>query len=320
MARKVFFCIFGGDNSQKRNFMLGYCYNTKEIRLILPILKKCFAFNYAEISCELANIVNKHVKEKRLNKELLARYSNNAALYGLYSDDIIKIPVSKNFETKLENLKSLCATFYEDKGVADTDPYKVLGFISAIFDRERSKSGKEAFPDYEEESTEAKIKEKIKSDLYLLYIALHRKGKRNSPIKICLKGDSPHEIRNFDGWMFRLLDEHITKEVGNITLEEAKRELAQVKEQKGRKSKDPYLNYIINGIYNFISSLIPNEEKLVTVRQCEFICKYLFIMGLISDHDRLYDINHLQSTIRSLITSQCTPVQRHGQLVQIPHL
>lgn len=312
MAREVFFCTFGEITPQKRNFMLGYCYNTKEIRLILPILEKCFAFNHAEISCELANIVNKHMKEKRLNEELLARYGNDAALYGLYSDDIIEIPVSESFEAKLENLKSLCATFYEDKGVADTYPYKVLSFISAIFDRERSKSGKEAFPDYEEESTEAKIKEKIKSDLYLLYIALHRKrkGKSNSPIKICLKGDSPHEIRNFDGWMFRLLDEHIAKEVGNITLEEAKQKLAQVKEQKGRKSKDPYLNYIINGVYNFIS--LTNEEKSVTVRQCKFIREYLFVMGLISEHDKLYDINHLQSTIRSLITSQCTPVQRHG--------
>ena len=104
--------------------------------------------------------------------------------------------------------------------------------------------------------------------------------------------------------MFRLLDEHITKEVGTITLEEAKEKLAQVKESKGRKSKAPYLNYIINGIYNS-----------VTVEQCKFVRKYLLAMGFISSHDKLYDINHLQSTIKSLISSKSTPVQRHGQSI-----
>ena len=295
--------------------MLEYSYSTKDIRLILPLLKEHFAFDYVEISHELASVVNTHMREKRLNQELLAEYSDDIALYGLHSDETIAIPVPDDFEAKLEKLKSVCAMFCENKDVEDT--YSVLSFISAIFDKEKNRLSKEAFSGFEDEATDAKIKNKIQLDLYRLYIALHNKPelKNNSPIKICFKSDSPHEITNFDGWMFRLLDEHITKEVGTITLEEAKEKLAQVKESKGRKSKAPYLNYIINGIYNFISPLIPNEKKSVTVEQCKFVRKYLLAMGFISSHDKLYDINHLQSTIKSLISSKSTPVQRHGQSI-----
>ena len=314
MTGGVFFRTFG-EITKKEDCMLGYSYSTKDIRLILPLLKEHFAFDYVEISCELASVVNTHMKEKRLNKELLTKYSDDIALYGLHSDETITIPVSDDFEAKLEKLRSVCAMFCENKDVEDT--YRVLSFISAIFYREKNRLSKEAFSDFEDEVTDAKIKDKIQLDLCRLYIALHDKPKlkNNSPIKICFKGDSPHEITNFDGWMFRLLDEHITKEVGNITLKEAKQQLTQVKEQKGRKSKSPYLNYIINGIYNFIHSFITDEKKLVTVEQCKFIREYLLAMDFINSNDKLYDTNHLQSTIKSLISSKSTPVQRHGQFI-----
>lgn len=292
--------------------MLGYFYSTKDLRPMLPILKEHFAFDYTEISYELGLVVNMHIREKRLNKELLAKkYSNNIALYGLHSDETICIPVSDDFEAKLENLESLCAMF--DENIDAENAYEILSFMSAVFDKEKNRLSREAFPDFEEAKMDAKLKDKIQLDLYRLYIALHShsKIKETSPMKIYFKGDSPHEITNFDGWMFRLLDEHITKEVGNITLEEAKQKLVQIKEQKGRKSKDPYLNYIINGIYNYIASLIPSEKESVTVEQCKFVREYLLAMGFISSHNNNYDINHLQSTIKSLISSKSTPVQRH---------
>ena len=153
--------------------MLEYSYSTKDIRLILPLLKEHFAFDYVEISHELASVVNTHMREKRLNQELLAEYSDDIALYGLHSDETIAIPVPDDFEAKLEKLKSVCAMFCENKDVEDT--YRVLSFISAIFDKEKNRLSKEAFSGFEDEATDAKIKNKIQLDLYRLYIALHNK-------------------------------------------------------------------------------------------------------------------------------------------------
>ena len=74
---------------------------------------------------------------------------------------------------------------------------------------------------------------------------------------------------------------------------------------------DPYLNYIINGTYNYITYFIKSDNDKVTVEQCRFLLEYLKVIGQVRDEDAIAKINTLQSSVRSLLNSTLTPVDKH---------
>ena len=68
---QLFFSYLWGD--KKEDCMLEYSYSTKDIRLILPLLKEHFAFDYVEISHELASVVNTHMEKKETESRITRR-------------------------------------------------------------------------------------------------------------------------------------------------------------------------------------------------------------------------------------------------------
>ena len=86
--------------------------------------------------------------------------------------------------------------------------------------------------------------------------------------------------------------------------------LKKYSNDRGRKSSDPYLNYIINGTYNYITHFLKSDNK-VTVEQSEFLQEYLIIIGRVKKGDALSDLNNLQSTIAGFLKSKLTPVAKH---------
>lgn len=118
-----------------------------------------------------------------------------------------------------------------------------------------------------------------------------------------------------------MMKEYLRQKLGDMTTEAAQEELNKLySADKGRKSKNPYLNYIIHGTYNFVAeNIFPNDK--VTVEQCRFLLLYLQAIGQIKENDKLNNINNLQSHIRELLKSQRTPVQKHvkeGQYKGLP--
>lgn len=289
--------------------MLIFLEETIQIKKILPILEKHYGFDYSEIAYELSMIYNRHYVEKRIDTQLEKECLNedgfiNPSLYGLESNDTMDMPVSDNFAGKMDEVKKVCQQFSVD----ETTELALL-FISAIFDRDENAILADSDFGNELSNMEMEIHYR-RPDLLKLYIALNEKRhKYNTPIKICFKNDSPHEINNGDGWFSRMLNDYIQQQLGDISIKEAKEELCLHQDKKGRKSDTPYLNYIINGTYNLVAETFPNEKKKVTVEQCKFIQQYLKAIGY--ETSKLNDINYLQSTIVSLISSKSTPVQKH---------
>ena len=127
-----------------------------------------------------------------------------------------------------------------------------------------------------------------------------------------IESDSPHLIANKEGWFSDFLNAVIKQMLGDITIEEAEQELEkEYSDEKGRKSRDPYLNYIINGTYNYIKRFLDSDNETVTVKQCRFLLEYLKIIGRVKDGDIIANINNLQSTVKSLISYKFTPVEKH---------
>ena len=114
-----------------------------------------------------------------------------------------------------------------------------------------------------------------------------------------------------------MLNGFVKQMLGDITVEMAEQELkTKYSDDKGRKSNNPYLNYIINGTYNFINHFIPSDT--VTVEQCKFLLAYLKAIDQVNEGDTLDNLNTLQSAVRSLISSKLTPIERHMKRKSLP--
>jgi hypothetical protein len=152
----------------------------------------------------------------------------------------------------------------------------------------------------------------IHPDMLRLFIALNKPRHRNdTPIRISYKTDSPHLIENREGWLSSMLNAFIRQVLGEMSVEQAEEDLKKYSDERGRKSSNPYLNYIIHGTYNHITHFLKSDNGKVTVEQCRFLLEYLKIIGQVQDGDTLANLNTLQSTVRSLINSSLTPVDKH---------
>lgn len=286
-------------------------FNIQELKSVLPILEDCYGFDTTEISTELAESLKPYIDDRALDEIVLEQQAaENKRLsildHAMNIDGDVEISTSTDFDKQHEDIISLCERYIPDKDMQRKSKF-ILSFMAAIFNRNTTKKA----PDdivirYQE------IWNKLHPDMLKLFIALNKpKHKHDTSIKICFNTDSPHTITNSDGWLSNMLNGLIKLVLGDISLDEAERVLTTYSDDRGRKSSNPYLNYIINGTYNYITYFIKSDNDKVTVEQCRFLLEYLKVIGQVRDEDAIAKINTLQSSVRSLLNSTLTPVDKH---------
>ena len=282
-----------------------------QLKSVLPILKASYGFDIIEISRELAERLWPFVDERKLDEiaqEQLNKGEKKLLLldYAINIDGDIEISTNDNFAQISESIKNLCNQHLEDEVERDTTTF-ILTFMAAIFDRDIN------FPHPEDLMRNYRKQwNMIHPDMLRLFIALNKpRHRNNTPIKIRYTTDSPHLIENCEGWLSSLLNAFIRQVLGEMTVEKAEEDLKKYSDERGRKSSNPYLNYIIHGTYNHITHFLKSDNGKVTVEQCRFLLEYLKIIGQVQDGDTLANLNTLQSTVRSLINSSLTPVDKH---------
>ena len=282
-----------------------------QLKSVLPILKASYGFDTIEISRELAESLQPYVDERKLDEiaqEQLNKGEKKLLLldYAINIDGEIEMSTSDNFAQLSESIKNLCNQHLEDEAERDTTTF-ILTFMAAIFDRDTNfVHPEDLMRNYRKHWS------MIHPDMLRLFIALNKPRHRNdTPIRISYKTDSPHLIENREGWLSSMLNAFIRQVLGEMSIEQAEEDLKKYSDERGRKSSNPYLNYIIHGTYNHITHFLKSDNGKVTVEQCRFLLEYLKIIGQVQDGDTLANLNTLQSTVRSLINSSLTPVDKH---------
>lgn len=294
-----------------------------QLKAYLPLLEECYGFDICEVSDELSWIVGLHHREKRYDKELQKQFTDekgylDAVSYAINTNERMGILATEDFGEQIDAIVELCGQHIENLDKFNEVTF-ILVFMAAIYSRDLNGL---CFDTEAENIRQSMMRDTyiVRPDLLRLFIALNKsKHKYDSPMKICFKTDSPHLIQNKDGWFSYMLNDYIKQKLGNITIEEAEAELEFFySDEKGRKSDNPYLNYIINGTYNFIKHFMPSDK--VTVEQCKFLLEYLKAIGQVKEGDTLANLNTLQSTVKSLISSKHTPVEKHVKRKNMPSL
>lgn len=289
-------------------------FDIPQLKEHLPILKSCYGFDEEEVSDELMQVYMVQHNEGRYDKELASKFANekghiDAISYVMHTDEEFGICATEEFYGQVKPIVELCCRHIKDPEEQESAVF-VLILMAAIFNRDLNnvRANEEIEAMKIEHWRNAHI---VRPDLLRLFIALNKsEQKYETPIKISFKTDSPHLIQNKDDWFSDMLNDYIKQKLGNMTVEEAEEELVIFhSDEKGRKSENPYLNYIINGTYNFINHILPSEK--VTVAQCGFLLEYLKIIGQVKEGDTLANLNTLQSMVKSLLSSKHTPVEKH---------
>ena len=294
-----------------------------QLKASLPILEECYGFDVCEISDELSHIVTVHHIEKRFDTELQKRFTDekghiDAVSYALNTNEHMGILATEDFDKQIDLIIELCRKHFEDPNLFNSVAF-ILIFMAAIYNRDVNGL---CFNNAAEDIRQDFMRNTyvVRPDLLRLFIALNKPTHTyNTPMKICFKTDSPHMIQNKDGWFSYMLNDYIKQKLGEITVEEAEEELEILySDDKGRKSNNPNLNYIINGTYNFIQHFMPSDK--VTVEQCKFLLEYLKAIGQVKEGDKLAKLNMLQSTVRSMMINKHTPVEKHVKRNNMPSL
>ena len=286
-------------------------FHIPQLKSVLPILNASYGFDTIEISRELAESLQPYVDERKLDEivqEQLNTGESKLSLldYAINIDGEVEITTSDSFVQLSESIKNLCNQHLEDEAERDTTTF-ILTFMAAIFDRDTNfVHPEDLMRNYRKHWS------MIHPDMLRLFIALNKPRHRNdTPIRISYKTDSPHLIENREGWLSSMLNAFIRQVLGEMSVEQAEEDLKKYSDERGRKSSNPYLNYIIHGTYNHITHFLKSDNGKVTVEQCRFLLEYLKIIGQVQDGDTLANLNTLQSTVRSLINSSLTPVDKH---------
>ena len=285
-------------------------FHIPQLKPFLPILKECYGFDRIEIASELAESISPHINERKMDQlvwEQLTKGKGRIVLldYAISVNENVEICTTDDFDKQISSIENLCDQSIEDENMRDIAKF-ILIFMAAIFNRDINS--------LQADDVMKRMlinKDIVHPDLLRLFIALNKpKHKHDTPMKICFKTDSPHSINNGNGWFSDMLNGFVKQMLGDITVEMAEQELkTKYSDDKGRKSNNPYLNYIINGTYNFIKHFIPSDT--VTVEQCKFLLVYLKAIDQVNKGDTLDNLNTLQSAVKSLISSKQTPVEKH---------
>lgn len=305
--------------------MLEVTFDIPTIKLLYPELNRCFGFTYDDISYELGQVYPRKrsqltAEEKELAKQCRSEdgWGIDDVKFALLTQDNIYIRVTDDFTDGLDSLKKLCNDYKIAESDSGEEVCYTLFFMAAIFNRDHN---------YLLDNTEcANVQDdfnrytyKIRPDMLKLYIALCQKKRQiNDKLKISIQGNSPTELENYERWFEEMLKSYLNQYLGVDNKEEAQTELDTLySDKQGRKTDNFYLNYIFTSIYLFVQeNIIHSEPNKVTIEQCKFLHSYFVSLNLIKPEDKNNNLNNLQSTIKSLISSSINPLNRYKQSKQ----
>lgn len=178
------------------------------LKALLPTLEECYGFDIYEISYELSRLM--HYNEKRTNDDLEKMYTDkngslNTIFYGINTEEHLGIRTTADFNEQFDSIVNLCSNYIKDKELLDETTF-ILLFMSAIFNRDINDLNFDA-PGEDLKQELMRSSYVVRPDLLRLFIALNKtKHKYNTPIRICFNTDSPHLIKNEDGWFSGMLN------------------------------------------------------------------------------------------------------------------
>ena len=288
-------------------------FHIPQIKSFLPTLKECYGFDTIEIANELAKAIEPLLNPNTIDKIAWEQCRNGKGKivlfeYAMNINENIDVCTTDDFDEQIKAIYDLCEHYIENREMLDEAKF-ILVFMSAIFNRDSNGL-------HNNNDTKHLIRDinGLRYDLLNLFIALNKpQHEHDTPIKIHLNTDNhSHTINNHRGWLSDILNGLAKNALGEITVEKAEQELKEkYSNVRGRKSSNPHLNYIINGTYNFITKFLDSDKGKVTVKQSEFLQKYLIIIGQIKNGDNIANLNTLQSNVTSLLASGLTPVVKH---------
>lgn len=284
-----------------------------ELKECLPILQACYGFDTIEIASELTACLKPFINEERMDEIMHRQRAEGKGMSILWNSAInidghVEICTDEGFDKQIGLIHDLCNQYIQDEAMLHEAKF-ILVFMAAIFNRNTNGLHSDDIINRYRKSWNV-----IHPDLLKLFIALNKpRHEPDTPMKIYFKNDSPHQIANKEGWFSGFLNDCFIKPIlGDITVEEAEEELKQTySDDRGRTPNNPYLNYIINGTYNYIVRFIQSAEGKVTVEQCRCTLDYLKIIGQVKDGDTLSVVNTLQSTVRGFLIGNVSPVDKH---------
>lgn len=288
-------------------------FHIPQIKSFLPTLKECYGFDTIEIANELAKTIKPFLSPNDIDKIAWEQCRNGKGKivffdYAMNINENIDICTTDDFEMQTKAILDLCEQYIENKEMLDEAKF-IFVFMSAIFNRDMNGL-------HNNDDIKQLIRDinGLRYDLLNLFLALNKpQHDYDTSIKIRFDTDNhSHTINNHRGWLSDILNGLAKNVLGEITVEKAEQELKdKYFNVRGRKSSKPHLNYIINGTYNFITKFIYSDKGTVTVKQSEFLQKYLIILGQVKNRDTLANLNTLQSNVKSLLASGLTPVAKH---------
>lgn len=298
----------------------------KEVQFDIPTIKKLeseldkyFGFTHDDILFELSQVyIRKYFSLTPEEKELANQCRSedgriNTVEFALSSQDIIYVRVTDDFPNCINPIRELCNDYKLIELDNGSDVFCILIFMAAIFNRDSNHLLDDTDYDYINEDYYKYIY-KIRPDMLKLYIALCQKKRQiNDKLKISIQGNSPTELKNNECWFEEMLKNYLNQYLGVDNKEEAQTELKTLySDKQGRKTDNFYLNYIFTSIYLFVQeNIIHSEPNKVTIEQCRFLHRYLTSLNFIGQEDKNNNLNNLQSTIKSLISSNVTPLCKY---------
>lgn len=300
--------------------MLEITFDIPTIKQLYSELNRCFGFTYDDISYELGQVYANKVphltpEEKELAKQCKSEdsWGVNSVKFALLTQDNIYIKVTDDFPNYLNSIEKLCNNY----NIGELENGEIVSFIllfmAAIFNRDLN---------YLLDDTEyANVQDdfnkytyKVRPDMLKLYIGLYQKKRQiNDKLKISIQGNSPTELENYECWFEEMLKSYLNQYLGVDNKDEAQSELDTLySDKQGRKTDNFYLNYIFTSIYLFVQeNIIHSEPNKVTIEQCKFLHSYFITLNLIKPEDKNNNLNNLQSTIKSLISSSINPLNKY---------
>lgn len=300
--------------------MLEVTFDIPTIKLLYSELNRCFGFTYGDISYELGQGYSKKclhltAEEKELAKQCRSEdgWGIDIIKFALLTQDSIYIRVTDDFPNCLNSTKELC----DDYNIVELENGEevsfILLFMATVFNRDLNN----LLDDTEQANVQDDFNRytyKIRPDMLKLYLGLCQKKRQiNNKLKISIQGNSPTKLENYECWFEEMLKNYLNQYLGVDNKEEAQNELDTLySDRQGRKTDNFYLNYIFTSIYLFVQeNIIHSKPNIVTVEQCKFLHSYFVSLNLIKPEDKNNNLNNLQSTIKSLISSSVNPLNRY---------
>lgn len=300
--------------------MLEITFDIPTIKQLYSELNRCFGFTYDDISYELGQVYPRRrsqltAEEKELAKQCRSEdgWGIDDIKFALLTQDNIYIKVTDDFPNYLNSIEELCNNYNMGELENGEIVSFILLFMAAIFNRDLNN----LLDDTEYANAQDDFNRytyKVRPDMLKLYIGLCQKKRQiNDKLKISIQGNSPTELENYECWFEEMLKNYLNQYLGVDNKEEAQTELDTLySDKQGRKTDNFYLNYIFTSIYLFVQeNIIHSEPNKVTIEQCKFLHSYFVSLNFIKPDDKNNNLNNLQSTIKSLISSSINPLNRY---------